>query len=343
MRIEQFDPVTDQRQLRACFEFTEAGWPDDHPDVAPWTLGSFTGKWTHGFDACPQQCWLATGEDGTPLGGYLLRLEEKENVTLAACIMIVSPDRRRAGTGRALAAHCAAQARLAGRTRLTVTARDSSPGAAMAAALGATPGIPTTDRILNIDDALPGRLAVLRAAAVPHAAGYTLASWRGPTPEEYLDQVARAKNAMKDAPRDAGVEPTIWDAGRVRESEQTGMASGLDYLTVMARHDASGEVAAMTQLCLDSGTPGWAFQMVTAVLPPHRGRRLGMLVKIANLDLLIAAAPQARRVFTGNASANQHMIAINAQLGFQAAAIYRDWELDLTAGPGLPPAAARQS
>jgi GNAT superfamily N-acetyltransferase len=330
VRIEQFDPVTGERALRACFEMTEAGWPADHPSMPPWPLASFAGKWTHGFDVCPQQCWLATGEDGTPLGGYLLRLEEKENLTLAQCTVIVSPGRRRAGTGRALAAHCANQARLAGRTRLTVTARDGSPGAALAAALGAVPGIPTTNRILTIDDALPGRLAALRAAALPHAAGYSLASWAGPTPEEHLHQVVQARNAMKDAPRDAGVEPSLWDAERVRESEQAGIASGITYLTVVARQDETGQVAALTELCLDSGTPDWAFQLATVVLKAHRGRRLGMLAKVANLDLLLATDPQARWVFTGNANANEHMIAINAQLGFEPADIYRDWELDLT-------------
>ena len=36
--------------------------------------------------------------------------------------------------------------------------------------------------VLTIDPALPDRLAGLRQAAAPHAAGYTLLSWRWPTP-----------------------------------------------------------------------------------------------------------------------------------------------------------------
>jgi hypothetical protein len=33
---------------------------------------------------------------------------------------------------------------------------------------------------------------------------------------------------------------------------------------------------------------------------------------------------------TGNAAANQHMIAINEQLGFTIGSVYSSWELDLT-------------
>ena len=51
VQIEQFDPATDIRQLRACYDMTAAGWPADHPTAAPWPLASFGGKWTHGFVA----------------------------------------------------------------------------------------------------------------------------------------------------------------------------------------------------------------------------------------------------------------------------------------------------
>ncbi len=71
--------------------------------------------------------------------------------------------------------------------------------------------------------------------------------------------------------------------------------------------------------------------MITAVLPEHRGHRLGLLVKAEMLALLTANEPAIRHVVTGNADSNRHMIAINEQLGFTACAVYRNWELDLTA------------
>jgi len=73
---------------------------------------------------------------------------------------------------------------------------------------------------------------------------------------------------------------------------------------------------------------------MTAVRPEHRGHRLGLLVKIAMLDLLTVHEPAVRRIQTDNAASNPHMVAINEQLGFTIAGTSRHWELDLTVPPG---------
>ena len=49
---------------------------------------------------------------------------------------------------------------------------------------------------------------------------------------------------------------------------------------------------------------------------PHRGHRLGLLLKAAMLEWLAEAEPAVDRIETGNASANTHMIAVNDALGF---------------------------
>ena len=49
----------------------------------------------------------------------------------------------------------------------------------------------------------------------------------------------------------------------------------------------------------------------------HRGHRLGLLVKTAMLDWLAEAEPAIERIETGNAAANDHMIAVNDVLGFE--------------------------
>jgi len=135
---------------------------------------------------------------------------------------------------------------------------------------------------------------------------------------------------MTDAPRDEGVQATRWDGQRVAEQEEHALAHGLRFRTVAARHDATGELAALTQLCTDDGTPGWAFQQITAVAKEHRAHRLGLLVKAANLQQLTGDDPGARRILTGNAGANKYMIAINEMLGFRVSDQYREWSLDIT-------------
>jgi GNAT superfamily N-acetyltransferase len=331
--IERFEPQGDVGKLRACFDITEAGWPIDHPDEPGWAYDSFAGKWAQGYDTAPRQTWIASNDAGDPVGCYLLRLPDRENHTMAYCTLAVHPAVRRTGIGTALLAHCAGQARQAGRSRLVGPARDGSPGAAFAVGRGARGGIPEVGRVLEIDDALPARLAELRASAAPHSGGYSLVSWVGPTPDEYIDQVALVNSAMADAPRDEGVEPTVWDADRIRQSERTMVEHGLTNYAVVARHDASGEIAALTEICTEADTPDWGFQQVTAVLAEHRGHRLGLLVKIAMMELLAQHEPAVRHVQTGNANANDHMIAINKQLGYQVVHVYRDWELDLAAEP----------
>jgi len=333
MRMEQFDATTDSVRLRACFDMTTAGWPVDHPDEPAWAFDSFAGKWARGYDTAPRQTWLARDDAGEPVGGYLLRLPDTENTSMAFCTMVVAPAARRSGVGRALLAHCAEQARRAGRSRLAGTARDDTPGAAFAAAVGACAGIAEVQRVLTVDSAFPGRLGDLRSAAEKHSAGYSLLSWREPAPAEYLDQLARIHSAMADAPRDAGVEPEVWDAARIRHSEQTAAEHKLTCYAVAARHDASGELVALTEMVTEPDTPDWAFQQITAVLPDHRGHRLGLLVKVAMLEQLLTRHPAVRYIQTGNAGANAHMIAINEQLGFTVAGVGRDWELDIAGGP----------
>ena len=87
--------------------------------------------------------------------------------------------------------------------------------------------------------------------------------------------------------------------------------------TLAALHDASGAMAAVTAVEADPDNPAWAHQQITAVTRPHRGHRLGLLVKTAMLDWLADAEPQLERIVTGNAAVNQHMISINEELGYE--------------------------
>jgi GNAT superfamily N-acetyltransferase len=329
VRIEQFDPASDAERLTACYDIVRSGAPIDHPNLPGWPPRSFRLKWTHSFDSAPSEAWLATDESAEPAGCYLLSLPVQENVTLARVILQVPPGRRRAGIGSELLAHCAGRARRAGRVRMGAEARDGSPGAAFAQAVGAQPGIAEVNRILDVDSSLPARLERLRAEAQAKATGYSLLSWLGATPEEYLDEIAELNNAMTDAPHDPGVQATRWDGQRVAEQEEHALAHGLRFRSMAARHDGTGELAALTQICTDEGTPGWAFQQITAVAKEHRGHRLGLLVKVANLEQLISDDPSGLRILTGNAGANQYMIAINEMLGFRVSDQYREWALDL--------------
>jgi GNAT superfamily N-acetyltransferase len=331
MHIERFDPVADAGKIQACYEMYVAGKPADDPDGPLASLPVYTGWFSLGWDADPREAWLVPGDrPGTAAGGYLLELPAKENTHIGWLGIMVAPDRRRAGLGTLLLRHAAVRAREHGRTVLFAETRDGAPGSAFAAAMGARPGITEARRILHLADMPPGHLADLRRQAEPAADGYSLVSWRGSAPEEYLSGVAAVANAMNDAPHSPGFEPEQMDAQRVRDAERLIIVQGVRHYSVAARCDRTGELAGLTQFAVDPLQPDWGYQHLTAVARAHRGHRLGLLVKVAMMELLAEAEPGLERVITGNADANSHMIAINEALGFRVLDRWPHWQLDVT-------------
>jgi GNAT superfamily N-acetyltransferase len=326
VRIEQFDPQADSQRLGQCYEIFASCLPHDDPRAAPMGPDAFQAWWATGFGVTPRQTWIATDDSGA-VGCYLLELPDRENTWMSWCMPVVPLDARRHGIGTELLTHCAAQAREAGRTHLSGEIREGTAGYAFATAAGVSYGLTEIRRDLELDAELAARLPRLRAAAEPAAAGYELLRWIGATPEEHLDQVAQVNEAMADAPRDEGREAEHWDADRVREADQGKLSNRLEQFTIAARHAASGEMAALTQVIYDPETAGWGFQGLTAVTGPHRGHRLGMLLKVAMLEWLPELGRDIQRVQTWNSESNEHMVGINVQLGFQISARFRSWEL----------------
>jgi GNAT superfamily N-acetyltransferase len=331
MRIERFDPVADTGKVRACYDFYAAGTPVDDPNGPTMTEPVFSGWFAMGWTSCPRETCLATADDGTPAAGYVLELPVKANKTRAELVIFVDPARRRAGLGTTLLRHAQARAAELGRTVLAGDAREGSPGSAFAVAAGARLSIMEVRRVLDLAGIPAGHLAGLRGQAEEAARGYSLISWQEACPEEYLDQVAQVSNAMADAPHSPGYEEEREDAERLRERERRAGAQGLRVYSVAARHDGTGELAGLTELAVDSLQPDWGHQELTAVTRGHRGHRLGLLVKVAMLELLSGAEPGLERIITGNADANRYMIAINEQLGFRVLDRWPSWQLEVTA------------
>ena len=328
VRFEQYDPKTDERQLRACHDMIVAAQPTDDPNVPPPSLPVLRGWLGYAFAGEPQQCWLATAESGTPLGSYALGLPERENRDNGFVELLAAAGSRRRGIGTALLAHAAGQASQAGRGLLMGGARLDGPGIAFAEAIGATAGLQDARRILDIGPGLHAKLPGLRGSAAEHAAGYSLRQWTGLTPDDEVGGVCQLYTALADAPHDAVVEPVIWDPPRLRAAEQRSVVQGTRDYSIAAIHDQTGDMAALTQVGVDpAGEPGWAYQQITAVTRAHRGHRLGMLLKVAMLEWLAVAEPQIRQIMTFNAVPNEHMIAVNEALGHRVSDYFQSFEL----------------
>jgi GNAT superfamily N-acetyltransferase len=316
MRIEQVD-ASDPATTRECFEVVQAADEVDDPLGPPWSLQRLRGWMQYHPD--PAEIWVGRDETtGAALGWYFMFLPQRENRERAHGYLTVRPSARRRGVGTALLRHAAERAAADGRSVLGSGALEGSPGTAFATRVGATAGLVEARRVLVLGAIPPGRVASLRARAAQAAAGYSLVSWSGRTPEEYLARYAEVENAMADAPHDEGDEPQVWDAARVREQmDDNRERQGRRIYTLAALHDASGEMAAVTAVEADPDNPEWGYQLLTAVVRKHRGHRLGLLVKAAMLDWLAEAQPSIGRIITGNAAVNRWMIAINEELGYE--------------------------
>ncbi len=329
MRIERFDPEADPARTLACYQAYRASVPVDDPPCPPASLRAFTGFLACGWTEDYPEAWAAGEAPGQADGYYTASLPMRENHHQSHIDPVVRPAARRAGLGTALLRHAAARAAEAGRTTLAADTRDGGAGEAFARALGAQRVITDVRRLLDLTAVPPSVLARIAAEARGSSRGYWVQSWAGTIPEEYFGQVAVINAALNDAPHDASSQGQAWDASRVRAGQRRVEVQGLRYYSVAAQCARSGELAGLTQLGVDPGTPEWGYQEMTAVTRAHRGHRLGLLLKVTMLDLLATHEPQLRWIITGNADENAHMIAINARLGFQFLDRWATWHLDV--------------
>ena len=161
--------------------------------------------------------------------------------------------------------------------------------------------------------------AAALAEAMSHAGDdYAIVAWEGPADDEMLADLCRLRELMyTDTPAGGMTVPEAkWDVDRMRASDEERLLSNRMLRTVV-RHIPSGTVVGLNELMLDRSNPeAFVDQWDTVVLPEHRGRRLGMAVKAANLIALKEAVPTASSIITWNAEENRHMLAVNEALGF---------------------------
>jgi len=318
MRITRLDHA-DQDGVRGCHDVWLAAHAADDPDSPPLSLPVFRHWLTRGWESEPSETWVAVDEaTGETLGWYRIELPDLENTHRSFGSLTVRPASRRRGVGSALLRHEVERATANGRTALRGSALVGSAGDAFARQAGAEASLVDARRVQDLRKIPPGLVASLRETAAGAAAGYSLVSWTGPTPEEHLARVAAGFNAMNDAPHSPDREDDIWDAQRVRDRADAALREGcLRGYSVAAIAEATGEMAGLTQVFDDPEYPEWGHQGLTAVIRQHRGHRLGLLIKAAMLEWLATEEPKLERIATDNAAVNKYMIAVNEALGYE--------------------------
>ncbi|CUR61099.1 PE-PGRS family protein [metagenome] len=305
--------------------------------ATPWQLEELRAAMQDAGTRARSLGWSAVLE-GETVGAGWMRTPLLDNLELAELDVHVLPSARRRGVGSALLARLESEA--AGRGRRVLTglaswAYDAGPtgagasGPEFARAVGFDLALSEVQREL----VLPVPAAVLDdlsgSAARAHAA-YTLRSWSGPVPDDLLEGWARLTSTLvTEAPMgDLDVEQEAVSTDAVREQEALLERQGrTKYNTVALAPD--GDVVAYSDLATTIHEPGRAYQWGTLVDPAHRGHRLGVAVKVANLRLLQAERPDVARLTTYNAEVNRHMVEVNEAMGFRPVARLGDFQKKL--------------
>lgn len=161
---------------------------------------------------------------------------------------------------------------------------------------------------------------------------YRVAWWAGRTPPEYAEGYAYAIGRMSTDVPAGGLltEQHGWTAERIARRDDRFERSG-DLLGVtLVVHEPTGTIAAFNELVIGRDRSARTDQYGTLVLPEHRGRMLGSVVKCVGLRRWHEAVPSSPTVVTWNAEENAHMLSVNEAVGFRPVAYAGAWEKMLT-------------
>jgi GNAT superfamily N-acetyltransferase len=308
------------------------------PDLPGWNAREIAAMARHGGAREHRLLAARDSAEGPVVGIGMMEVPHRDNLRSMGIDVRVHPEHRRRQVGTAVVDEAARRARAEGRTILhclfevPTEQLSTHPAPLFARAMGFGAVHLGNRRLLSLP--MPeDRMALLKdvVATATQASDYRIVTFMAPWPEEFMDdQCEMARRMSTDQPSgDAYSEAEEWDAERVRESDALLAAEGLTKLTAVAQHIDTGRLVAFSEIVVSDARPAEAWQWSTLVLREHRGHRLGLAVKLANLEFLVNVRPTARRVDTGNAQDNAPMIAVNDMMGFEVVATGTFWQMTL--------------
>lgn len=309
--VESLDP-TDDDQF-AAFHAAYAAGHDEEWD-RPYTAREQRAELLQNAPHLEIKGVLARDDSGTVVGMGYIEMPQKDNLDLGYIDVVVRPEHRRQGHGTAVLARLDEIAQAAGRHTLFVEVRwdlgqDGSGHTAFAEAMGFQRDLVDAHRVLTLPAEMP---------SAPPRDGYVLHAWRGPCPEEWIDQYARLLTLIvQEAPSgDYPLENEFFDRARIRSDEQLLVEQGRT-MQVVAAESPDGVLAGHTQLVFSETDPHDAYQWDTLVLSDHRGHGLGLSLKVRAMADSADLLEGRRHVHTFNAASNGPMIAVNEKMGFR--------------------------
>ena len=338
MRVDRIDP-NDEAALAEGAAVLAASDLEDWPGLAGFSLRDITAFARFAGNSKRYVMVAARAEpDGPVLGVGLLEFPLLDNTHSVEVTVAVHPDHRRHGVGTAIVEHMGELARADGRHSLNsivdvpLARTETHASLRFAPKLGFEATMTGNARRLDLpfDPAKRAELAEVVASA-RQAADYGVRTFLAPWPEELAQDEWELLRVMStDEPAGDGErQEELWDETRMAESDNLRAARGATKVCAVAQHLPTGRAVAMTEILVTDNEPHQSWQLVTVVHAEHRGHRLGLAVKLANLDFLSRHSPGTRFIVTGNAAVNAPMIAVNDMMGFRLLSEGTFWQKHL--------------
>lgn len=301
----------------------------DLPDDPLPCRKAFLGQMIHPRPGNSVMAWGAR-MGGRPVGLCAIGVPEADQRRTADVVhFAVHPDVRRAGVGSRLLATATHHLTGVGVRKMTVftsgPADGAGPGDAFAEATGAACILRYQRLSLNMGPARP-------TAGGDTGAGYELLHWRGGVPAEHRAAFAAMSSrlASEEAARSGDDQvPEDFDEDKVQGLYAALHAWGYRTYLTAVRHRETGLLVGYSALGMADSHQRHASQWDTIVLPSHRGRGLGAVLKRANLSWTVEHEPGLATVATWNAVGNAAMLHVNDAFGFRAdqGGALREWIL----------------
>ena len=323
MEIRAFDQaaLADDQAMRVFYDLNRRAKLLGRPKAPFWEFQEFLGAFRSPDSGERQEMFAAYDGDrmvgNAMMWSFLLDNLDKVAVSLSVDV----PDRRR-GVGRALVEHLEQIAKDDGRSLMMMSAtlpfddREAHAYRRFAEACGYELSdfevvrhlsLPVRDELIQewVDDAAAAR------------GGYTLETFVGAVPDELVASLCVLFGQLAvDAP--TGL--VDFEEETITPQRYAEMVTGTDAMG-RARYEtvaltADRQVVAQSTLALSRDESTVVYQWGTFVHREHRGHRLGLATKAANLRAAQAARDDLTLLITENGETNDYMVGINERMGF---------------------------
>ncbi|UYN83834.1 MAG: GNAT family N-acetyltransferase [Microcella sp.] len=297
----------------------------------------------------PKRLFIAR-RDGQVVGRGVAEYRLGEAEDTAWLLAEVVPSARGQGVGRAIAEHVESVVREAGKRRAIVYAPCWKVGGDRLAAptgFGDVAADTAETRLLlsmgyRLEQVERGSRLMLPLdetalqlvhdeAAEIAGPDYRVHLFGDRTPERWREDIAHLLTRMStDAPSAGLEEPEDpWTVERLLADEEEEADGPRTAFVAAVEHVPTGRLAGFTELVAPDDMTRPVDQEDTIVLIEHRGHRLGLLLKAANLLHLQRVRPGHPSVVTYNAEENRPMLDVNEALGFVPFVYEGAWRKDL--------------